>query len=161
MRLNASTAWSLLASTLLLTSGAWAKKDKPAIKSNEFDFVPIDVSYFEDSDVILFADYLKGDVYRSANAGESWDRVDGPPHGSMVEMLLHPFDHKRAYYISAELSHWFTEDRGETWQEFKTGAPPSVYRSALTFHAEDVERIIFNAGDCTVGLCEDIVSTSC
>ena len=158
MRLHTSpTGWrSLLVSTLLFT-GSWAKKDKPSINSTPFDFIPLDVSYFEDSDVILFADGVGKDIYRSENAGESWDKVEGPPHGKLYEMVMHPFDRERAYYITADLSHWSTSDKGKSWQEFKTDAPASMYRAALTFHAADPDRIIFSAMDCSGLFCEELV----
>lgn len=150
MRLHTTPrSWSsVLATTLLLsTPFAHAKKDEPSIKSTSFDTIPLDVSYFEDSDTILFAS-KEGNLYRSADAGEKWDIVDGPPKEKLYEMILHPFDKQRAYYITKGDEHWSTTDSGKSWEKFKTPGGPSRYRSALSFHAEEKDRIIFNSMTC-------------
>jgi hypothetical protein len=158
MRLQTGTGWpSLLCSTLLLTAGAWAKKDKPAVKSKQFDFVPYNVNYFDDSDVLLFEDGISHNVYRSEDAGVSWEMVRGDMEGRLLELSMHEYDRKRAYIISNENTHWRTDDRGKTWEPFQTAAQASIFRQALTYHAGDPDRIIFNAMDCTGIFCEELV----
>jgi len=151
MRLQQSISmgWSgLLATTLLLGPPlTFAKKDGPSITSTNFDFIPQDVSYFEDSDVLLFAS-KQGDLWRSSDAGAKWELADGVPKGKMFEMILHPFDNSRAYYITSGKEHFLTTDKGKTWTTFKTSLEPSEYRSALTFHAGDKDRVIYNAQSC-------------
>lgn len=71
---------------------------------------------------------------------------------------MHPFDKKTAYVIGGGTTHWKTEDRGESWKEWKSESPASLFREALTFHAGDKDRIIYNAMDCTGIFCEEIVS---
>lgn len=148
MRLNA-LSWGriLITSSLLLSSVVLGKKDGPKITAKDFEFVPRDVTYFEDSDVILFADAYERNMYRSDDAGETWSIVDGPTKGSLIEMVVHPFDHTRAYYIGDSLRHWATTDRGKSWQEFKVDMPASEWRAAMSFHAGDPDRIIFSAMD--------------
>lgn len=160
MRLHTSpssaASWrSLLLSTLLFTRG-WGKKEAPGIKSSTFDFLPKDVSYFEDSDVVVFGG--DNDMYRSEDAGESWNIVTGPPKKELAEIQLHPFDPTRGYYIGQDFKHWLTTDRGKTWQEFKTPAIASMFRRAMDFHAGDPDRVIFNAMDCESIFCEEVVS---
>jgi hypothetical protein len=156
MRLQ--TGWrKLLLATLLCTS-TLAKKDKPSVKSKRFDFVPFNLLYFDDSDVVMFADVQDHVVWRSDNAGEDWEKVSAVPEGKMLEITMHPYDPKRAYIISFENTHWKTKDRGETWEEFHTDSPASVFRGALTYHAGDPDRIIFNGMDCSGIFCEEVVS---
>ncbi|KAL2070576.1 hypothetical protein VTL71DRAFT_13602 [Oculimacula yallundae] len=155
MRLQTAAGWrSLLFSTLLCT-GAWAKKDKPSVKSNKFDFLPTNVNYFEDSDVLLFEDSLHNDVYRSTDAGATWNKLD-EGQGKMLEISMHPFDKKRAYIITTEKTHFKTSDQGKTWERFETDAQATVFSMALTYHAEDPDRIIFNAMDCTGIFCSEL-----
>lgn len=159
MRLQIGPArWrSLLFSTLLCT-GALAKKDKPAVVTTTFDFVPVDVQYFDDSDTLLFEDRIGREVYRSEDAGESWKPVADVPQGKLLELVMHPYDNKRAYIITEERTQWMTSDRGKSWEEFYTDSQASVFRKALTFHAGDPNRIIFNGMDCTGIFCEEVVS---
>jgi hypothetical protein len=152
------TCWgSLLLSGLLCSSGAAAKKDKPSVHTSSFPFWPYNVNYFDDSDVLLFEDFNDHVVFRSTNAGVSWDKVSSVPAGKEMELTMHRFDNKRAYIITKERSHWMTKDRGETWEEFYTDSLASLFRPALTFHAKDPDRIIFNGMDCTGIFCEELV----
>lgn len=157
MRLRHTAAgWrSLLFSTLLCT-GTWAKKEKPSVKSKQFDFLPRNVNYFEDSDVLLFEDNVHNDVYRSTDAGATWDKLD-EGKGKMLEISMHPFDKKRAYIITVEKTHYKTSDQGKTWEKFEADAQASIFTAALTYHAGDPDRIIFNAMDCTGIFCSELV----
>jgi photosystem II stability/assembly factor-like uncharacterized protein len=157
MRLQIATGWrSLLLSTLLCTSSL-AKKDAPSVHISKFDFIPVAVSYFDDSDVMLFEDRIGKTTYRSDNAGEDWKPVDAGK-GQMFSTYMHPIDNKRAYIIGEGNTHWMTKDRGKSWDEFKTDSMASLFRPALTFHYGDPDRVIFNAMDCAGIFCEEIVS---
>jgi hypothetical protein len=161
MRLQIATGWrSLLFGTLFCT-GTLAKKDAPGVSVTEFKFIPWNVQYFDDSDSMLFEDGIARVVYRSENAGESWKPVDTVPQGELLELSMHPFDNKRAYIIGGDKKHWMTDDRGKTWEEFQTDSPASLFREALTYHAGDPDRIIFNAMDCTGIFCEELVGFQC
>jgi hypothetical protein len=156
MRLR--TGWpSLLLPTLLCSGGALAKKDKPSVNLLSFDFIPYNVQYFDDSNVLLFEDVLTHVLYRSDDAGVSWAKVPGLPEGIMMELSMHPYDNKRAYMITDAKSHWLTRDRGQTWEEFNTDALASIFRAPLAYHAGDPDRIIFNGMDCTGVFCEELV----
>ena len=157
MRLQSAGWCGLLYSTTLLGT-AWAKKDKPSVKDTTFDFIPYNLNYFDDSDVLLFEDPLSRNVYRSDNAGETWGVVDAIPKGRLLEISMHPFDKKRAFIITNDKSHWMTKDRGETWKEFYSESQASVFREALTYHAGDPDRIIFNGMECTGFFCEEEAS---
>jgi hypothetical protein len=71
---------------------------------------------------------------------------------------MHPFDKKRAYIITNKRTHYKTDDRGKTWDEFTADVQASIFREALTFHGGDPDRIIFNAMDCTGIFCDESVS---
>lgn len=154
---DAVTGWrSLILASMLITNIA-AKKDAPSLTYTTFDHQPQNIEYFDDSDVILFQDWDSNTLWRTDNAGESWSEVD-IPYNEAWSMYMHPFDKKRAYYLTKEGTHYKTEDRGETWQSFVTDYPPSVLRNQpLSFHADDHDKIIFNAEDCMGIFCEELV----
>jgi len=158
MRLQTALGWQSLLLSSLLYTGSVAKKDEPSIKTTEFDFIPWGLQYFDDSDTVLFEDRPNRQVYRSEDAGESWKPVSSAAKGNLLELQMHPFDNKRAYIITEDKTHWKTDDRGKTWEEFKSDSYASIFREALSFHAGDPDRIIFNAMDCTGIFCEEIVS---
>jgi hypothetical protein len=157
MRLQ-TIGWRSILLASLLNTPTLAKKDAPGISKSEFHFIPWGVQYFDDSDVIMFEDRKSRQVYRSENAGESWKPLSDVPEGELFQLQMHPFDNKKAYVITPGKSHWKTSDRGKSWQEFKTEKMASDSRPALTFHAGDSDRIIYNAMDCTAVFCDDIVS---
>ena len=157
MRLQTAADWRSLLVLTLLGTGTLAEKDRPSVKTTKFDFVPWNVQYFDDSDVLLFEDVLDHVVYRSDNAGEDWKKLSVIPEGNLLEIQMHPYDNKKAYIITNERTHFKTHDRGKTWDEFDTESQASVFREALTYHAGDPDRIIFNGMDCTGIFCEETV----
>jgi hypothetical protein len=152
--------WRNLLLSSVLFRGSWAKKDAPKIDIADFKFIPFNLNYFDDSDVLLFEAELDRNVYRSEDAGVTWDLVDGVPQGKLLELTMHPYDHDRAYIITTETTHYRTSDKGKSWQEFSSDAQATIFREALTFHAGDPDRIIFNGMDCTGIFCEEMVRLS-
>ncbi|KID77123.1 Vacuolar protein sorting/targeting protein 10 [Metarhizium brunneum] len=151
---KAAAAWRILLSSLLWT--AVLAKDEPSMTVNTFENPPLNINYFEDSDVVIFEDKIEGNVYRSADAGVSWKRVDSVPDGKVLELIMHPFDKKRAYIITPSKTQFRTEDRGETWTRFNTKALPSKFQpEVMVFNAGDPDRIIFNAMDCDGIFCDE------
>lgn len=159
--LAAATSWrSLLVGALLVgDSSAKGKKDKPEVKVSKFEHAPVNIQYFDDSDVIIFQDWQTDGVYRSTDAGATWDQIKGPPGNEGWQVTMHPFDSTRAYVLTDGSTHWMTNDRGETWEEFFTDSPPSSFRPAFAFHASDPDRIIFNGVDCSGLFCVEQVRT--
>lgn len=147
--------WSLLLTTLLCST-SYAAKDAPAVTSNKFEHAPYDLRYFDDSDVILLQDYNGDTIYRSSDAGEKWAKVSAIPDGTAWSLVMHPFDKKRAYVLTENMAHYRTEDRGETWEEFRTASSPDRrLENPLSFHAGNKDSIILNAQDCMMGIyCE-------
>ncbi|CAD6451622.1 4f5da8aa-a384-4053-8299-a29c712be5fe [Sclerotinia trifoliorum] len=157
MRLRSSeTGWRCLLISTLLCTGAWGKKDAPGVSYAKLEHIPHNLQYFDDSDVLLYEDRVDAVVWRSADAGETWKKIDAVPAGKMLEISMHPYDPKRAYIITSERSHWATKDRGEHWEEFHTESQASIFRPALNYHATDMDRILFNAMDCTGIFCEEL-----
>jgi hypothetical protein len=78
-----------------------------------------------------------------------------------MELTMHPYDKKRAYIITNTKTHYKTDDRGKTWEEFSADNLATVFREPLTFHGRDPDRIIFNAMDCSGIFCEELVSLLC
>lgn len=158
MRLRSSeTGWRCLLISTLLYTGACGKKDAPGVSYAKVDNAPHNLQYFDDSDVLLYEDRDDRIVWRSADAGETWKKVDSVPEGALLELSMHPYDSKRAYIITSGMDHWSTKDRGEHWEKFYTDSKASAFRPALNYHAKDPDRIIFNAMDCTGLFCEEEV----
>jgi Sortilin, neurotensin receptor 3, len=148
--LDAVTACRSLVMVSLLFGSAYAKADGPSISLKKFDHEPMNIEYFADSDVIMFQDFQTNIVYRSEDAGASWDEVKDLPEGKAWSMYMHQFDAKRAYVLTPEGTHYKTSDRGKTWEKFYVGAVGTVFpgRLPLSFNAGDPDRIIFNGMDC-------------
>jgi hypothetical protein len=158
--LEAATGWRSLIIASLLFSNAYAKKDAPTIISKSFDHTPMNIQYFDGSDVIMFQDYEASTVYRSEDGGAKWDEVKDLPEGKSWTMHMHPFDSKRAYVLTPEGTHYKTNDRGKTWDKFNTGAEGTIFggRLPLSFNAGDPDRIVFNGMDWESIFCVERVS---
>jgi hypothetical protein len=153
---DSATGWRSLIIASMLITGTTAKEEAPSLKLNTFNNPPVNIEYFDDSDVILFQDWMASKVYKTEDAGESWSEVKEIP--DVWSMYMHPFDKKRAYVLTRESKHYKTDDRGKTWQSFLTDSSPSVYRNPpLSFHADDPDKIIFNGEDCLGIYCEEVV----
>ncbi|KAI9798973.1 MAG: vacuolar protein sorting/targeting protein PEP1 [Piccolia ochrophora] len=127
---------------------ALAKDAKPRIvQSDAFPNAPSGLFYFEDSNIILLLDRHTGEVHRTTDGGEKWEVVGGGPKGHSFNIVQHPFDRKRAYILGREETHWYTNDQGESWNDFTAAAPPIPNRP-LKFHAGNPDKIIFQALAC-------------
>ncbi|KAH8885156.1 vacuolar protein sorting [Thozetella sp. PMI_491] len=146
----------------LLTAALWAtplaaKNENPTLSVNTFDHAPRNLNYFDDSDIVLFQDYVNNNVYRSADGGAKWDKVDAVPNGEAFALFMHEYDSKRAYILTSGIQHYRTADQGKTWEMFQTDAEMSMFRGdILQFHASDPDRIIFNGMECQGIFCEEV-----
>jgi Sortilin, neurotensin receptor 3, len=156
--LEAAAGWRSFTIAALLISSTTAEDKAPKIVSQRFDNPPINVQYFEDSDVVLFQDWKENVIWRTENAGLDWKKVSDIPLEKAWTMFMHPFDHQRAYVLTKGVIHYQTRDKGETWQKFQTDVQPSSWRAMpMAFHAGDPDRIIFNGQDCLGIFCEELV----
>lgn len=156
MRLGgkAAPAWRMLLLSMLGTLAL--AKDKPAISVSEFENAPINLNYFEDSDVMLFHDIQNGNIHYSKDAGVKWERVKAVPEGKAVVLTMHPFDSKSAFILTESGKHYKTNNRGDDWDDFNTKSIPSRFQpDILSFHADDPKRIIFNGMDCEGIFCDE------
>ncbi|KAG6039311.1 hypothetical protein E4U41_002980 [Claviceps citrina] len=146
--------WHLLLSSLVWTAAL--AKDGPSLAITKFQNAPRNINYFEDSDVIVFQDKHENNVYRSADAGVSWKRVDAVPDGATLALIMHPFERNRAYIVTPSKTQFRTENRGETWTKFDTDALPSKFQpEIMRFHAGEPDRVIFNAMKCDGIFCDE------
>ncbi|RMD44086.1 hypothetical protein DV735_g972, partial [Chaetothyriales sp. CBS 134920] len=150
-------ACRLAAACLLLAAVpvADAKKDGPTLSLTTFDSALDNVFYFDDSDIILGLDRETGNVWRSPDAGETWEAVQGAGQKDRAwDLWAHPYDNQRAYIIGAGSDHWITTDRGESWRTFSPKIGPDLFRAApLSFHGGDPQKVIWNAVDCAGQTC--------
>jgi hypothetical protein len=146
-----------LLAAVLFASPLCAKKDGPDFKVTHFTDVPFSLSYFKDSESLLFQDPANRNVYRSADAGASWDRVDAVPEGKAALLYMHDYDPERAYILTTGTQHYRTHDRGKTWKSFQSVNKMSMFRpDILQFHASIPDRIIFNAMVCDGMFCDEV-----
>ena len=131
-------------------------KNEPKISVSKFDHPPMDIRYFEDSDVIVFLDVEEASIYRSEDAGASWAQVKDVPAGKVLLLIMHKFDDKTAYALTEGTTHYKTTDRGASWSKFDADAAPSAFQpEILVFHADDPDRVIFNGMKCDGIFCND------
>ncbi|TIA56848.1 Oligoxyloglucan reducing end-specific cellobiohydrolase [Aureobasidium pullulans] len=146
MRTRIATWTRLLCLTLSVIAVA-AKKESPDIEPTSFKSLPANIFYFDDSDTVLVTDIKPGIVYRSTDAGVKWRQIKEIGEGKIGEVFSHPYDPKAAIAIGNDKTHWITKDRGESWTEFKTKYEVAPGR-ALSFHADDPDRMIIGTLDC-------------
>ncbi|KAI1004973.1 Vacuolar protein sorting/targeting protein 10 [Podosphaera aphanis] len=160
MKLQYTGLWqNLILVTLLLLNNAskvQGKKDKPRLAITKFDFMPYNVNYFDNSNVILFIDPSTDSVYRSADGGETWGIPKDLPVGEAMSLIIHPWQPLRAYMITDGKKHWMTEDRGDSWHSFEVERLSSLFREPMTFHAGEPDRIIWNGMDCSGIFCDEV-----
>ena len=144
--------------TLLVALLPWfanAKKDEPRIALTKFDNALREIFYFDDSNVILAQERDTSNVWRSADAGETWDKVDIGGLEGIWALQSHRFDNTRAYVLGFGRTHYMTTDRGETWTRFETEASPSLFHETLAFHGRDPKKVVFNAQKCVGFECDE------
>lgn len=162
---QATASWRrilLLALAMTLWSAVAMAKDKPDVSVTSLNHRPLNINYFEDSDVVIFYDVEEANIYLSENAGATWDSVDAIPEGVVIMLYMHKFDSNTAFALTDGLEHYKTGDRGKSWTKFKSGTLPSAFQAeTLVFHAEDPGRIIFNGMACDGIFCtEEAVYTT-
>lgn len=147
--------WLLL---LVYITAVVAKKDKPDIAKTKFDSVPVNLFYFEDSDVVILQDLVPEIVYRSTDAGASWKKITGIESDEGLRIWPHPYNNKIAVAMSMGRKHYITKDQGETWTDFETEFEPMMRSQPVVFHGSNPDKIIFltsgcNDKDCTGQVC--------
>lgn len=150
--------WRLLLLVLGLTlwPAVVVAKDKPNVVVTSFEHPPVNLRYFEDSDIIVFHDRDERSVYRSDDAGASWSVVDAVPEHEAEYLIMHQFEPSTAFILTKSATHYKTQDRGKSWTKFNSGSMPSDFQpDILMFHADDADRIIFNGMECEGPFCNE------
>lgn len=122
-----------------------AKGNEPKITPTKFDETPQLSFFFDDSEVALSmvtSGPGKSEIWRTAGAGDKWERIEEFPEGEPYFMYQHTTDNKVAVVLGRAKTQWITYDRGETWKSFKTPDHPSR-STPIRFHALDSKRILF------------------
>ncbi|KAF2013085.1 vacuolar protein sorting/targeting protein 10 [Aaosphaeria arxii CBS 175.79] len=135
----------LLPALLALASLSTAKKDAPLVEETVFKTELVNLFYFDDSEVVLFAEFETGLVYRSQNAGKDWEK----PGIKTIGIIKNPYDNNVAIALG-DGTHHITYDQGGSWQKFKTDWLPSL--NPVSWHAKDNKKIIFNSAEDCFGL---------
>src|SRR5688572_30512127 len=155
----AGASWRCLLLSVLCAASLVLAADKPDITVTSLDHPPSNLGYFEDSDVVMFRDAAEKALYRSDDAGKSWNKISDVP--DVASFIPHPFEQRTAFELSEGTTHSKTEDRGKSWTKFESGTRPSKFqREILSFHAGDPKRIIFNGMDCDIFCDEESAYTT-
>jgi len=155
-----SRLFNLVSLLLLGLTAVLAKKDKPDIEETKFKSLPTNLFYFEDSDVVIVQDTLPGIIYRSADAGATWEQVDEIKESESLEVLPHPYNNQVAVALGTAKEHWITKDQGKTWKTFKTNGNPVLGRAPINYHATDPDKVIVLISDCEGFTCKNKVRIS-
>lgn len=138
----------------VLAPFAAAKKDEPLVEKTDFGSELLNIFYFDDSDVAMLVELESEKVFRSSDAGKSWDKVkaDGKDMRT-IGIVKNPFD-KNVAVVLGDREHFITYDQGEKWNKFTTDEAPSL-GNPLSFHASDSKKILYHGGgiDCSFGAC--------
>lgn len=133
------------------------------VTTTTFNRPPSQVSYFEDSSVVL-ALFNDGTVSRSEDEGKTWAPVSAVRNSAYL-LILHPHNSRLAYILTNDKEHFFTLNRGAMWQRFHTPDPPAVRAGMpLDFHADPQlhDHILYMGRRCTAwnpwsgSVCHDI-----
>ena len=118
--------------------------DDKFIKRQRFDSPLSPLQFFEDSETVLVSEPRRGIVYRSTDAGASWEAIDDIQNA--VGILLNPNDNDVAVVLGGREEHWITYNQGKRWSRFGTPGMGLSRMAPLGFHATDNKKIILNAG---------------
>lgn len=145
----AAASWRILLLSLFSTTTVAKDDTSKLISYTHFTRPPLNINYFEDSDVVVFHDVEERNIYRLDDETNKWKQVEGIPDGYASMLVRHPFEKKTAYVLTQDTKHFKTTDRGKTWSQFSSGTYPSPYQPrVLVFHADDPDRVIFNGIRC-------------
>ena len=140
----------------LFACSALAKDGIPKIKRTQFESIPFDVKYFEDTDVVVVLEQA-GKLWRSNDGGIEWHKADNIDQGNIASFWMNPYHKDWAYAFGAKGKHWVTNDKGKSWREFKLPdhVKPTRFRWPLSFHAYDPEKVILKVQECGKLGCEE------
>ncbi|KAJ4296183.1 vacuolar protein sorting/targeting protein PEP1 [Kalmusia sp. IMI 367209] len=130
----------LLPALVALAPLAAAKNNAPLVESKDFDSELLNLFYFDDSDVAMFAEFETQKIWRSADAGKTWE--EQKDLRTEAGIIRNPFD-KNVAVVLGMTKHWITYDQGAKWNSFETEMPASM-GNPLSFHATDNKKILYH-----------------
>ncbi|MCB0191588.1 MAG: hypothetical protein KDJ65_06550 [Anaerolineae bacterium] len=97
----------------------------------------------------LFATLDKTGIYRSDDAGYSWQRVSPGPSGEIVKTLaIHPLDRMTLYAGTVDEndrgSLWFSKDGGKIWAPFPLELPTNARNDAPIINVVTIDATASN-----------------
>ncbi len=107
----------------------------------------IETSRHADGRVYLVAnDYRSGDfanyVYRTDNDGATWQRIDaGLPPNRVARTLREDLKNPDVLYLGTELGLFWSNDRGRTWSELRSGMPTMAFND-LFIHPREHDLVV-------------------
>ena len=128
----------------------------PEISEQKFPAPPVNLFYFDDSEIVMVLDPEHNTLHRSIDAGEKWERVEDIPDGHIDYVIPHQFDNKVAVALGRKKKHWITYDQGKNWKAFETKEHPTgdPSKEPISFHASDSKRMLFHGvEDCFFDSC--------
>ena len=134
----------LLPALLALAPLAAAKPDGPLVAYTPFDQQMVNLFYFDDSNVVLVVEFQNLKLWRSEDAGRSWDKVKDDIQ--TIGVFKNPFDNKVAVAVGEGQKHWITYDQGKSWDVFETELPPT-FGVPVAFNARDNKKILFHTAE--------------
>lgn len=134
---------------LLCTSLVTSKKEGPDYHETTLSSRPSNLFYFKDSDVVIVHDVLPGIIYRSTDAGATWQKANGVSEGESLEVIPHPYNNQVAVLLGTKLKHWITKDQGRSWESFTTQHMPVLGPNTISYHAQDANKIVLMTSSCT------------
>lgn len=143
---------SFVAVLVLVPSFAFAKKDGPTITKTKFENGLTNIFYLDDSNIILGYDIATYNVWRSPDAGESWELVK-EAEGEALDIYPHPWNNERAYILGRDTEHWITTDQGKSWRKWNSGKQAARLNNGnpFSFHGRDPKKVLWNGEECTTG----------
>ncbi|QIW97150.1 hypothetical protein AMS68_002668 [Peltaster fructicola] len=150
MRCLLQLPWVL--ASLVLQAVAKEKTEGPGVTTTSFTNTVIGLTYFEDSNTILFPDLDTNKVWQSTDGGNEWETIADVEDAVIVEK--HPVDRNVAVILTGNTKHYITKDQGKTWTSFKLPSEVNYMGRAISFHAGDSDRILIQGVECESIFCE-------
>ncbi|KAF8523369.1 Oligoxyloglucan reducing end-specific cellobiohydrolase [Hysterangium stoloniferum] len=151
MRTLCRPLWPLLLLFGLLCIPALAQKPEPGKTVTKFKNLPIELAYFDDSEVVTYYDAMEGDVWISENEGKNWEIIPDIPRGKSIMLIMHPYNNRVAFILTKDATHYRTDDRGKSWRPFEVPAPPALVPDPISFHSDNMRYMIYQGQVCESG----------
>lgn len=108
---------------------------------------------------VAFGGYQAGNLWKTADGGQSWQRIDATlPEVTVYDLTVHPRD-TRLLYAATEVGVFASADEGQTWWPTNQG-PANVSVSELFWMEEKLIAVTHGRGIFWIDLGQSAVETS-